>query len=113
MSAMSEHQISDAMQRLRREVANYQRLLEIQRQIGSGRNIDELPAAVMGDISAMLDAERSSLFVFDSRAMAFGSSFARWCGLLELRSLCNCSKDISFMQSSAFDRNEVGVSSSR
>lgn len=74
---MSDYDSTDDLTRLTREVANYRRLLDIQRRLGAERDIDELPAAVMADVSSMLGAERSSLFVFDPRAMEFRASFAQ------------------------------------
>lgn len=74
---MSEKDSSADLNRLAREVSNYRRLLEIQRRLAGECDIEQLPAAVMADVSSILGAERSSLFVFDPRAMEFRASYAQ------------------------------------
>ena len=74
---MNDPDQQNDLMRLTREVANYRRLLDIQRRLGAERDMDALPQAVMSDVSTMLEAERSSLFVFDPRAMEFRASFAQ------------------------------------
>lgn len=74
---MSDYDSTDDLLRLTREVRNYRRPLEIQRRLAGECDIDQLPAAVMVDVSSILGAERSSLFVFDPRAMEFRASYAQ------------------------------------
>lgn len=54
----------------------YRQLLDIHRRVGSERNLDKLLPLVMTEISSMLDADRSSLFLFDWKVMALRAKFA-------------------------------------
>lgn len=54
----------------------YRQLLDIHRRVGSERNLEKLLPLVMTEISQMLDADRSSLFLFDWKIMALRAKFA-------------------------------------
>lgn len=56
--------------------SRYRQLLDIHRRVGSERNLDKLLPLVMTEISRMLDADRSSLFLFDWKVMALRAKYA-------------------------------------
>lgn len=59
-----------------RQIEQFKRLLEIQRKVGSERNIDVLAGLVMREVSELLAADRSSLFLFDPETMQLQATFA-------------------------------------
>lgn len=54
----------------------FQHLLEIQRRLNSERDINRLSELVMHEIEELLDADRSSLFLFDQDIMQLRACFA-------------------------------------
>lgn len=68
--------IAPARQTLETQNNRYRQLLDIHRRVGSERNLDTLLPLVMTEISRMLDADRSSLFLFDWKIMALRAKFA-------------------------------------
>ena len=54
----------------------YRRCLELQRRIGIERDPDRLSQLVMDEVSALLGADRCSVFLFDWETMALRANFA-------------------------------------
>jgi len=54
----------------------FRHCLEIQRRVSSERQLDRLAQVVMGEVTALLDADRSTLFLFDRDTMELRASFA-------------------------------------
>lgn len=52
------------------------RLIEIQRRVSEERNLERLPALVMREVSELLAADRSTLFLFERQTMALRACFA-------------------------------------
>lgn len=52
------------------------RLLEIQRRVSEEHNLARLPSLVMREVTELLDADRSTLFLFDRQTMALRACFA-------------------------------------
>jgi HD-GYP domain-containing protein (c-di-GMP phosphodiesterase class II) len=67
---------TDDLTALTRQVRNYRHLLELQRRLGSERDIEKLPELLMCELSTLFDAERSTLYLFDAQSMAFRALFA-------------------------------------
>lgn len=58
------------------DAARLRHCLEIQRRVGSVRDLGELSQRVMAEVTALLDADRSSLFLFDWDTMELRAHFA-------------------------------------
>ncbi len=58
------------------EGERFRRLLEIQRRVGSERDLERLAQLVMGEVTALLGADRSTLFLFDWETMELRANFA-------------------------------------
>lgn len=54
----------------------FRRCLEIQRRVSSERNLGRLAQMVMGEVTALLGADRSTLFLFDWDTMELRANFA-------------------------------------
>ena len=54
----------------------FRHCLEIQRRLGSERDLGRLAQVVMGEVTALLGADRSTLFLFDWDTMELRASFA-------------------------------------
>lgn len=54
----------------------FRHLLEIQRRVGSERDLGRLAQVVMGEVTALLGADRSTLFLFDWETMELRANFA-------------------------------------
>lgn len=52
------------------------RLLEIQRRVSQERNLARLPSLVMREVTELLNADRSTLFLLDSQTMELRACFA-------------------------------------
>ena len=74
---MDEHIANPAsIALLEAQNCRYRQLLDIHRRVGSERNLEKLLPLVMTEICRMLDADRSSLFLFDWKIMALRAKFA-------------------------------------
>ncbi|MBI4984756.1 MAG: GAF domain-containing protein [Rhodocyclales bacterium] len=71
---MSEREIGKAMPNDYRE--RFGRLLEIQRRVGQERNLARLPGLVMREVTELLNADRSTLFLLDGQTMELRACFA-------------------------------------
>jgi len=58
------------------DLRRFQQLLEIQRRLSGERDIHRLSQLVMQEVAELLDADRSSLFLFDWEIMQLRSCFA-------------------------------------
>ena len=58
------------------QIRKFSRLLEIQRQLGSERNIQQMAGIVMHEVTELLDADRSSLFLFEPDTMQLRATYA-------------------------------------
>ncbi|CAK0753169.1 HD-GYP domain-containing protein [Gammaproteobacteria bacterium] len=58
------------------DLHRFQQLLEIQRRLSGERNISHLSQLVMQEVAELLDADRSSLFLFDWDIMQLRACFA-------------------------------------
>lgn len=54
----------------------FARLIEIQHRVSQERNLARLPSLVMREVSELLAADRSTLFLFDRQTMALRACFA-------------------------------------
>ena len=54
----------------------FRHCLEIQRRVSSERQLGRLAQVVMGEVTGLLDADRSTLFLFDRETMELRASFA-------------------------------------
>jgi HD-GYP domain-containing protein (c-di-GMP phosphodiesterase class II) len=64
------------LQQLAAENVKLKRFIEIEKKIGSERNIDQLLPLIMIEISRLLDADRSTLFLLNWDRMELWSKFA-------------------------------------
>jgi putative nucleotidyltransferase with HDIG domain len=70
---MTRENTAGALQTYRERFA---RLIEIQRRVSQERNLARLPSLVMREVTELLDADRSTLFLFDRQTMALRACFA-------------------------------------
>lgn len=64
------------LQKLRSENTRLKKFIEIEKKIGTERNIDHLLPLIMTEISRFLDADRSALFLLDWDRMELWTKFA-------------------------------------
>jgi|GEM_PF-3160426 len=58
------------------DLDRFEQLLGIQRRLSGERNVDQLSKKVMNEVAVLLDADRSSLFLFDWKVMQLRACFA-------------------------------------
>ena len=68
--------ISPKLALLEAQNCRYRQLLKLHRHVGSERDLDKLLPLVMMEVSRMLNADRSSLLLFDRKSMALRAKFA-------------------------------------
>jgi len=73
---MHEDETDDLLSVIRSRNLRIHRLLDIQRRIGSERNVRALPALVMSEITTLMDVDRTSLFLLDPHSMQLRATFA-------------------------------------
>jgi GAF domain-containing protein len=73
---MYENDTDDLFSIIQARNLRIQRLLDIQRRIGSERNVRALPALVMSEIATLMDVDRTSLFLLDPYSMQLRATFA-------------------------------------
>lgn len=70
---MTSEKLAEALDSYRER---FGRLIEIQHRVSQERNLARLPSLVMREVSELLDADRSTLFLFDRQTMALRACFA-------------------------------------
>ncbi|HLA35191.1 MAG TPA: HD domain-containing phosphohydrolase [Rhodocyclaceae bacterium] len=58
------------------DTERFHRCLEIQRRVGSEKNLQKLAQVVMSEVTALLGADRSTLYLFDLDTMELRANFA-------------------------------------
>jgi putative nucleotidyltransferase with HDIG domain len=71
ITMQNKQQTADEQQR------RYRQLMEIQRRIGTERDISRLPGVIMREVSELLGTDRSTLFLMDWETMQLRACFAQ------------------------------------